>query len=171
MINVAICGSEDKYWTLEQRTKVVKKIKEIFLYETNKEVEKVTKNIIKSEEYIKTVFWNPYNRCGDAITLISGGCPKGGVDIWAEIVADTLGINKDIKYPEVNQWEDSVEYDDSRINPPEYKKGYKSRNIEMAEACDVLYCIDPKGRKWSGGRWTLTYAKKLGKETHLIEIE
>lgn len=72
--------------------------------------------------------------------------------------------------------------------------GYKSRNIKIAEECDVLYCIVPYNwdnfnmqppyddyswcrhcKVWkhptNGGCWTLKKAKKLGKETHLVVIE
>lgn len=140
MKKIAIVGSEEKYWTAEQRTKAVKEIYNIL-----------------------------YNNV-EAI-LVSGGCPKGGVDIWAEIVADVLGVQKDIHRPEVNQWNDSAEivYETPRGNLEKTLKGYKTRNMEIAEACDVLYCIDPKGRR-SGGRWTMEYAQKLGKEVHLVEI-
>lgn len=155
-MKVAIVGSEEKYWTPAQRTKVVKEIKKIFL------------DIGGYNEF--TVY------VGDKfdptkLILVSGGCPKGGVDIWAEIVADVLGVEKEIYLPEVNQWPDGVEivYETPRGNLEKTLKGYMSRNMEIAKACDVLYCIDPKSRR-SGGRWTMDYAKKLGKEVHLIEM-
>jgi hypothetical protein len=156
---VAIVGSEEKYWTSEQRTKAVVRIRDCLMQ------------------------WSmrPAINSMDDLILVSGGCPKGGVDIWAEIVADVLGIGKEIYSPKVYQWEDGdhVEYiyKDVTLKTKEMvpihipQKGYKTRNIEIAETCDVLYCIDPKGRDWSGGRWTMEYAKKLGKETHLVEIE
>lgn len=151
MRKVAIVGSEEQFWTPEQRTKVVKIIKRIY-----------DGYVVYGLGTIDT----------KDIVLVSGGCPKGGVDIYAEIVADVLGIEKDIKYPEINQWEDKITYDDSRINPPEIQLGYKSRNIEIAETCDILYCIDPKVRGWkTGGQWTMRKAKELGKEVHLVEIE
>jgi hypothetical protein len=119
----------------------------------------------------------------DAI-LVSGHCPKGGVDIWAEEIADNLGIQKIIFAPEVNQWED----------PPDGPQGesfvgYKTRNMMIAQTCDVLYCIVPHnnvgfniipynpvcyckhceiwGHPTNGGCWTMKYANKIGKETHL----
>lgn len=152
---VAVVGSEEKYWTSDQRTKVIRKIKDILTY-----------------------LESPIDMLGDKlpfdpdnVILVSGGCPKGGVDIYAEIVADVLRIEKDIKYPEINQWEDQYVYVNDNKNVQTKLIGYKSRNIEIAEACDVLYCIDPADRKWSGGRWTYSYARKLGKEVHLELIE
>ena len=151
--------------------------------------------------------------------LVSGLCPKGGVDIWSEEIADELGIKKEIYPAEVNQWNDKViidakSYDEHIITGAFHViarskrlKGYRSRNIQIAEACDVLYCIVPKrpvlfkqpdpfhspfehpfevqvktkdifcihcndsGHPTNGGCWTMKYAKKLGKETHLVVIE
>ena len=185
---IAIMGSEEKYWTPAQRTNTVKKIREILIEES------CPKDMLGDR-----IPFEP-----DVVTLISGGCPNGGVDIWAEIVADVLGIKKQIFYPDVNQWEDlphikqpkeglnfgfnlfcprcnafAIEdgklgrlwnWDVAPVN--NYcKKGYKTRNLEIANTCDVLYYIDPKGRKWSGGRFTMEAARKLGKEVHLVEIE
>ncbi len=176
MRNVAIVGSEGGEWTPNQRTKAVKKIREILIDETPRKID-------------PTGYDGEYKDRTD-ITLVSGGCGGatsenekikfcGGIDEWAEIIADSLGIPKDIKYPEINQFED-VEKPTmlSKIYPDETchyntkkMKGYKSRNIEVAEMCDVLYCLDPKGRKWSGGMWAMNYAKNIGKETHHIIIE
>lgn len=49
-------------------------------------------------------------------------------------------------------------------------RGYKYRNMEMVIHGDEFFSIDPKG-VWSGGRWTIKEAKKLGKIVHQIEIE
>jgi len=97
---------------------------------------------------------------------------KGGIDTWAEIIATELRIEKEIYSPEVHQWNDK--WDICGCGDPSCDrklKGYRSRNIEIAESCDVLYCIEPIGRKRSGGIWTMKYANKLGKETHLVVIE
>ena len=119
----------------------------------------------------------------DYSVLVSGHCPKGGVDIWAEEIADKFGIEKEIFTPEVNQWNDKITWSQALGN---IKIGYKSRNIKIADACDILYCIVPfniKGRCWyhcdkmdyshikNGGCWTLSKAEQFGKETHLVVIE
>jgi len=148
MKRVAIVGSEEKYFSPEQRTKAVKEINKIF----------------HSYEWHESGYGKEW--CYNYITLISGGCPKGGVDIYAEIVADILGIEKNIFLPDTKDWEDVT-----IIPGGEVLKGYKSRNMEIAVNCDVLFCIDPKNRKWSGGKWTMYYAEGKGVEVHLIEIE
>lgn len=100
-------------------------------------------------EIRKILFINCFDGYGKKTgILVSGHCPKGGVDIWAEEIADNLGIKKEIYPAEVNQWEDEL---DSGMSEGKFfnslsvhkKKGYKSRNIQMAEACDILYCIVP----------------------------
>jgi len=137
---------------------------------------------------------------------------KGGVDTWAEIVAKELGIKTEIYAPEVNQWNDKVVseitsdiFGDWHVSGKRFhvrKKGYRSRNIEIAKNCDILYDIEParsckycggKGKRvpstfpensfgektcpycegsgaYSGGTWTLKYAKKMGKEVYKIII-
>jgi len=124
---------------------------------------------------------------------------KGGVDTWAEIIATELGIKKEIYPAEVNQWEDKkvLLFGGGVIK----HKGYRSRNIQIAEVCNVLYDIEPKGScehcggrgftskhpnfllygkrcrichgtgVYSCGTWTLNYAKKFGKEVHQVVIE
>ena len=149
MRKVGIVGSSETHWTPERRTEVVKEIKNILTYLES-----------PSDMLGDKLPFDP-----DNVILVSGGCPHGGVDIWAEIVADVLEIQKEIYLPEVGRWED-IPY--SNIPP---KKGYKSRNIEIAKACDVLYCIDPKGRIGGGGQWTHKYAQSIGKEAHHILIE
>lgn len=137
MVRIAIVGSEEKYWTPETRELACAEIKKILI----------------NDDHLDYVNGNPY----DAIypTLISGGCPKGGVDIWAEIIADFIGLKKEIYYPENNQWEPN---------------GYKERNEKIAHECDILFCIDPADRDWSGGRYTMKRAEFYGKETHLIIV-
>ena len=137
-MKIAIVGSEDKHWTPETRELACKKIKEILI----------------NDDYLDYNDNNPYDPIYP--TLISGGCPKGGIDIWAEIIADFIGLEKNIYYPEVNRWKPN---------------GYEERNDRIAQECDVLYCIDPESRKWSGGRWTMKRAEFYGRETHLILIE
>jgi hypothetical protein len=129
---------------------------------------------------------------------------KGGIDTIAEIVASELGIQKEIYPAEVNQWKDKyLPYAKrfQRITGRNYAIGFRSRNIKIAESCDILYDIEPKGSckhcsgrgftskhpnfllygrrcrfchgtgVYSGGTWTLNYAKKLGKEVHQVVVE
>jgi len=104
---------------------------------------------------------------GDYI-FVSGRCPKKGIDVMCEEIADSLGIHKEIYPAEVNQWEDEIFYKTESLEE-RYKsksglgtmirlKGYRSRNIQIAEACDILYDIEYKGScRHCGGRglWLL----------------
>jgi len=89
----------------------------------------------------------------DTTIFVSGGSPAGGVDIWAEKIADELKLKKRIFEPRGQAWHLFME-----------------RNKKIAEFADVVYDIEPEGRKRGGGTWTLNYAKRLGKEVHKIEI-
>lgn len=96
--------------------------------------------------------------------VVSGHCPLGGIDIWAEEEADKLGRQKVIYPPKVESWEG----------------GYKPRNILIAKMSYVVHNIvvekyppDYKGKmrfKYcyhcntdthvkSGGCWTAKYAE------------
>lgn len=174
-IKVAIVGSQGRHWTPVQRTKVINRIQEI----------------LKSHYEIETVFGGPEYGIWTRVNLpilISGGCGAegekkkqkfdGGVDVWAEIVADVLGVKKEIYYAPSMQWGDKTVHIVHSVHPEDPNawtekvnlKGFETRNMEIAKSCDVLYCIDPATRR-SGGRWTLEYAEKLGKEVHLVLIE
>lgn len=150
MRKVAIVGSSESHWSERRKILAIKRITDILQSETPKKIN-------------PTGFDGEYRDRAD-IVLISGHSPKRGVDIWAETIAVTLGIETDIKRADVKQW-NSIETENILF------KGYMQRNIEIAQSCDVLYCIDPKGRQGGGGQWTLNYAKELGKEVYHEVIE
>lgn len=87
------------------------------------------------------------------ITIISGECPFGGIDIWAKEIALKLGLNYKGYPPEVKQWEDKIEHkgkesyeigiDPTSIQKRVVLKGFKSRNLNMVEDGDVFYVIEP----------------------------
>jgi hypothetical protein len=118
-------------------------------------------------------------RSGGADTVISGHCHLGGVDLWAEEVADELGIGKQIFPPAYLNW----------------SQGYKPRNLQIAHNSDIVYCItvdklppgysgmvfpycyhclkagrDARDHVKSGGCWTVIQGMKLGKEGRWIVI-
>ena len=177
MIKIGVVGPEESKWKPEQIPKTKSYIRDIF-------------NKYASD----TLTHGPYK----PLVLVSGHCPKFGVDIWAEEVADKLGIKKEIYAPEVNQWEDKIFPSFGMPSVEDKKqKGYRSRNIDMAKVCDICYCIVPRagkgqivdvsdarkynrniycihckefGHPTNGGCWTMKYAEKLGKEVHLAVI-
>ena len=166
-MKIAIVGAEESKWTKEQKKKVQAEIRLVFY------------------QWLDTA-----DMYGGETILISGGCHRGGVDIWAEEVADNLGINKMVFPAEIYQWGDGSEClccgeiipftSEEKItehtkarggtwNNTKRLKGYRSRNIQIAEACDILYNFEPEGVR-SGGRWTLGHANMLGKPVHQIFI-
>jgi len=112
----------------------------------------------------------------EPVTLISGGCHLGGIDIWAEEEADILNIGKRIHLPKTREW----------------STGYQPRNLLIAKDCEVIHNItvarlplgfdgmrfatcyhcDRRFRETehrtehhvkSGGCWTAYKAEQLGK--------
>jgi hypothetical protein len=110
--------------------------------------------------------------------LVSGHSPVGGIDIWAEEVAQELGIPMEIKSPRQKSWEG------------EY--GYKARNLDIARCSDEVHVIlvadypaGYKGQRFkecyhchtsdhvkSGGCWTGKQSKKMGKKVkwHVLKM-
>lgn len=101
-----------------------------------------------------------------ATLMVSGHCPLGGVDIWAEEEADYMGIPMLIHAPEQNNW----------------PNGFRPRNIKIARTCTEIHVIvvaelPPTfgGRRFpfcyhcnsddhvkSGGCWTAHFARGIG---------
>ncbi|MEM2129813.1 MAG: hypothetical protein QXZ70_04360 [Candidatus Bathyarchaeia archaeon] len=76
-LKIAIVGCEESSWKQEQAFIAKQTIKNIFLDNLS--------------EYEKRRY--PTKKL-TSVKLISGHCPRGGVDIWAEKIADELGIQK-----------------------------------------------------------------------------
>lgn len=166
-MKIAIVGAQESKWTVEQKEKAREKIKEILLSYLRRINPRISKRF-DERCWTEVEFTNEIA----ILTIISGHCPKGGVDIWVEEIADELGISKIIYKPEINSWKDQYGISNQKY-APKWKTllmGYKSRNEQIARTCNILYDIEPKGKR-SGGTWTLEYAKGLGKEVHKIEIE
>jgi len=89
---------------------------------------------------------------------------KGGVDSWVEIIATKLGIPVELHPPEVKQWNDEKYYCvacntsfptfrsfQRHLNKsicktkPKIRKGYRSRNLDMAKEANIGYTIEAKG--------------------------
>lgn len=135
---------------------------------------------------------------------------QGGVDTEAEIIAAQLGVKTEIypakiaedgKYHWEDRWitkkfQESIVSDhladdiENRIRMR--VKGFRSRNIQIAESSNIIYCLVPEnhqglrkeiecpyhenpieglGHPQNGGCWTIQYAKKLGKEIYLVVIK
>jgi hypothetical protein len=59
--------------------------------------------------------------------LVSGHCPLGGVDIYAEEIAAERGMQMIVHAPRVNSW-----------GAP---GGYKARNLRIARDSDLVLCV------------------------------
>lgn len=83
----------------------------------------------------------------NATVMVSGHSPVGGIDIWAEEEAQALGVELDLKVPEINQWD-----------PPD-GYGYKARNLDIAESSDIVHVIlaDSYPDGYSGRRFPYCY--------------
>lgn len=100
-----------------------------------------------------------------AIQVVSGGA--NGIDMIGEETVDDLVVNYGQLYldvpkifrPDVHQWEDDGT-----------KRGFKSRNLQVAEYCDKLWCIRSIQSKTYGSGWTADRAEEMGKSVNRITI-
>lgn len=99
--------------------------------------------------------------------LVSGHCHLGGIDIWAERIAKSLGRDMIIYPPSNYNWQD----------------GYKPRNLQIARKSHIVHCLVvkdyPSGYKGmrfdrcyhcgtsnhvkSGGCWTMKKCREMGR--------
>ena len=129
-------------------------------------------------EEVRTLIMKYYEEFGKKLIIVSGHSPKGGTDIFAEAIARNFGIKTEIYPPEINQWAGK------NVNHKRLK-GYKARNVQIARACNILYCFtlsNSDRRKGcyhcqnykhlrSGGCWTFKNAQELKKEVHMIIVD
>lgn len=107
--------------------------------------------------------------------IVSGDCPLGGVDLWARQEAEAQG-RPFVGFPPASD---------------DWAGGFKPRNIQIAEASDVVYSIvvaqlppGYTGRRFeycyhclsdshikSGGCWTVKHALGLGKRGHVLVLD
>lgn len=85
--------------------------------------------------------------------VISGG--SIGIDQYAAYIAKLRGFRVKEYLPEVTIWD----------GEPMGKVGFKQRNLQIAQACDMLVRIAVKGAKTYGSGWTKDQVALMGKPT------
>ena len=124
---------------------------------------------LQSERAVQQLITELLVACVPGSILVSGHSPMGGVDIWAEEIAQSLDMMTEIKAPKDMAW-----------NGP---YGFKARNLDIVDVSDELHVIVAKeypegyrGRRFkacyhcrstthvkSGACWTAHQALKRGK--------
>lgn len=89
--------------------------------------------------------------------IVSGECPKGGVDIYAREEATRQGIAFLIFPPFMLQWDG--------------ESGYKARNRKIVKNCTHLLRINSRRSKTFGSGWTANFARELGKTVFEEEVK
>ena len=132
---------------------------------------------IRGKEIAIDLIYKLMKGYGEPITVISGHSPVGGIDMWAEKIAEKLGFPTDIKAPKQLTWGGSY--------------GFRARNIDIGEQSNELHVILVdrypsfyKGIRFSncyhcgvsdhvksGACWTRKWADRVGTKTftHIIE--
>jgi len=95
------------------------------------------------------------------VEVVSGGAP--GVDTIAAEVAKDVGLDSMTFRPEVFQWEDLYE---QKFGGLVRRRGFRSRNLQIAEYCDTLYCVRSTESQTYGSGWTADRTEELGKRVY-----
>lgn len=118
------------------------------------------RNSIRDKQLLKDALMYVLRRYPDfTIHLVSGGCPKGA-DSFAEELAEELGMEISIHYPDLSEWIEPVQR-------WQFAKSAYERNTLIADECDILIAIwDSKSR---GTNDTIQKVDKLGKPVVLLD--
>jgi len=106
---------------------------------------KVAKKVIK-------LIFDVIEKYNDVI-IISGECPKGGVDIWAKEEAENREMEYQGFYPKGNS-----------------KMFYMQRNKKMALTCDALFRIASRASTTYGSGITMKWAAEQKKPFYNIIV-
>jgi hypothetical protein len=136
-VKIAIVGSQGKSFSEVQKKDAIQLIQMII------------------ELHTPDMYYTTFSEFEKTHFFISGGEPTG-VDTWAESHAVHIGWTPRIFHPAPRVGRDS---------PSDWER-FKARNIQVAEACDILYAIRSTKSTTYGSGWTADYAEKLGKEVH-----
>jgi hypothetical protein len=135
------------------------------------------------------------NLAEEPFVVRSGHSRMSGIDIWTEETARWMGVVLDIKAPEVEQWPDSVILTGRELQVTKTLKGYKSRNLDIAESDELeiivadsyppnfpekekilkdgkMYCYhcNAYDHVKSGACWTGLQAQKMGRKVAWILV-
>ena len=104
---------------------------------------------------------------GDELEIVSGGCADGA-DRYAKEAALKLGV-KYAEFPPVHKpWNAYCPEPAFLYNQPYHVRYFFMRNRQIAEYSDRVFAFIPKGHVSNGTNNTLDWAKKLGKQSIVI---
>jgi hypothetical protein len=113
---------------------------------------------LQADQRAVNLIENAIERYGPSL-VISGGAP--GIDTMSIEAADRRGIPWREYLPDVKSWEGK--WFDDGDQGSHWLKGFKDRNLEIAEACTHLVRIAFKKSKTYGSGFTRDAAARLGK--------
>ena len=122
----------------------------------------------KNEAKIRRYLELCQERYGDALTVVSGGCPDGA-DFLARKVALELGIHYVEFPPKHRPWNQYCILSVSEYNQPYHVSNFFARNTQIAEYCEYLAAFTVAGKPCRGTMDTFRKAEKLGKKCFKYE--
>ena len=129
--------------------------------------------IVGSRKYenrkkIKDFIFKLKNEKGTNTIIVSGGC-KSGADRYAKKYALELGLQYQEFPPFHENWNIYCPKNKSDYGKPYNIKNFYARNKIIAAYCEYIVAFIPRGVEARGSSSTITYAKKFGKKTIVID--
>ena len=107
--------------------------------------------------------------CSPDVTVVSGRSPMGGVDVWAEELAEQMGFGTQIFAPKVRRWSGPGGFKERNerialfsdevhvVVVDDYPPGYAGMRFKLCYHCGLRDHVK------SGACWTARRAKEEGK--------
>ena len=129
--------------------------------------------IVGSREYenrkkIKEFIFKLKEEKGAGTVIVSGGCPKGA-DFYAKKYALELGLQYQEFPPFHENWNIYCPKNKSDYGKPYNVKNFFARNKIIAAYSHYVVAFVPRGVESRGSSSTISYAKKFGKKTIVID--
>ena len=129
--------------------------------------------IVGSRKYenrkkIKDFIFKLKNERGTDTIIVSGGC-RTGADKYAKKYALELGLQYQEFPPQHDTWNIYCPKDKKDYDKPYNVKNFFARNKIIAAYSHYVVAFVPRGVESRGSSSTISYAKKFGKKTIVID--
>ena len=122
----------------------------------------------ENRQKIKKFIFKLKNEKGIDTIIVSGGA-KYGADRYAKKYALELGLQYQEFPPFHENWNIYCPKNKSDYGKPYNIKNFFARNKIIAAYCQYIVAFIPRGVEARGSSSTITYAKKFGKKTLVID--
>jgi len=127
----------------------------------------VGSRVYENRQKIKEFIFKLKQSKGDSTIIVSGGCTQGA-DRYAKKYALELGLQYEEYPPAHTSHNLYCPLHERNYGKPYSPKNFFARNKQIAIHSEYVVAFIPRGVKSKGSMSTISYAKKFGKKTLVI---